>query len=619
MPISAAGGADGSHSGEIPPHSVPPRPNRHSGADDRALPAARPHPPSPELRGLAKQNEDGETRRRRLPLFRSRTRQTSSPEFPNQSPGTEKKEIVRATDSALSGPAQPHPVEALTVSLAQIDVALGYLKRSLPPGLADIVDFDDMEAIEDFLAGCAKLIKALEDTGVMEELMAAVASELTGPEGELANADTEESEQRSLLRRLLASPYPRIIALIAIATVLKTAAWYGLPSVSDDTVLASLGLGTLAHPVLRKVAATTAKIFGSWLIALTEYVPFTAATTIADKNDIHLARLRGILQPIDLGAFLGAAALLDHERIETHHLLGFTIAIIGSAFASWPDNELPVFERMLHDATKPDSAVSKTLASLREYTPVLKNRDPRESRGQLRTRKEEALALAKYLDADVTGQLESLKSALQSALASREQAVAACADSEPTEQEAAFIGQLRRVENTLVAARRLSDQLEELAAAAGEQSEQKAKRMKTLFNRAWWIAQGAAATGAVVFMLKEDPLATAVSLSVGATGIKTLAWFKHTTKEEQGLSPEKLTPKDLIARVLYSWRIAFFEYIELTIANSEADVVPVRGAIEAADAVWTTAFLSMVKGSEVKLRQLSGLLLAAFGIWIATR
>jgi len=91
--------------------------------------------------------------------------------------------------------------------------------------------------------------------------------------------------------------------------------------------------------------------------------------------------------------------------------------------------------------------------------------------------------------------------------------------------------------------------------------------------------------------------------------------------------PEKLTPTDpkrlelayKIARVLYSWRYAFFEYIELTIANGEADVVPVRGAIEGTDAVWTMAFLSMVKGAEVKLKQLSGLLLAAFGIWIATR
>lgn len=122
-------------------------------------------------------------------------------------------------------------------------------------------------------------------------------------------------------------------------------------------------------------------------------------------------------------------------------------------------------------------------------------------------------------------------------------------------------------------------------------------------------------------------MAAALSLSAGATGIKTLAWFKHTTKKDEELLPEKLTPKnperlDLaykIARVLYSWRYAFFEYIELTIADGEADVVPVRGAIEGTDAVWTMAFLSMVKGAEVKLKQLSGLLLAAFGIWIATR
>jgi len=608
-----------------PQDPVPPRRQTHSNTDDEPVSAARRHTPSPELRSLAKR-DDG-TQRRPWTLFRNGARQLPSPESPSEGPNARKKEIVRALGSAVSEQAQPHPVEALSASLGQVDVALAYLRRSLPPGLADIVDFSDIEAIEDFLAGSDKLIKALEETGLLEELMAAVAAELTGPEGELARSDTEESEQRSLVLRLLASPYVRIISLIAIATVLKTAAWYGLPSLSDDTVLASLSLGGLAHPALRKTVATTAKIVGSWLIALTEYIPFTTATTIADKNDIHLARFRGILQPIDLGAFLGAAALLDHETIEMHHLIGFAIVIAGSTLANWPDKELPTLERMLHDAVKPESATSKTLASLRQHTPVLKNTDPRESRSQLGARKTEALALAEYLDADVTAQLQLLKNALQGALASREQAVAACADSEPTEQEAALAGQLRKVEKMLAAVPRLSAQLEELAGAAGEQSEKKAMRMKTLFNRAWWIAQGAAATAAVVFMAKNDPMAAAVSLSAGATGIKTLAWFKHTTKKDNELLPAKLTPKDparldlayKIARVLYSWRIAFFEYIELTIANSEADVVPVRGAIEGADALWTTAFLTMVKGTEVQLKQLSGLLLSAFGIWIATR
>jgi uncharacterized protein (DUF486 family) len=611
-----------------PQDPVPPRPQKHSNTDGSALPAARPRAHAPQLRGLEQRNDADGTQRRWRTLFRSRARETPSPESPNQGPDAQKKDIIRAVDDAVSGQVQPHPVEALTVSLTQIDVALDYLKRSLPPGLADRVDdFGDIAAIEDFLAGSDKLIKALDNTGLIDELMAAVAAELAKADGGSEHADTEESEQRSMMRQMLASPYVRVISLAIVATLLKTAAWYGLPSVSDDTVLATLGMGTLAHPAFRKVVATTAKILGSWLIALTEYIPFTAATTIADKNDIHLARFRGILQPIDLGAFLGAAALLDNETIELHHYLGFAIVIAGSTLANWPDDELSPLDRVLRDATKPDSTMSKALASVREHTPVLRNKDPRDSRSQLRAREAEARALAEYLDADVTAQLESLKTALQSAIASGETAVAGCTDSEPTEQEAALGAHLRKVEKMSAAVRRLSVQLEELAGAAGDQSEQKAKRMKTLFTRAWWIAEGAAATAAAVFMFKDDPMAAAVSLSVGATGVKTLAWYKHTTKKDEELLPEKLRPNDperlelayKMARVLYSWRYAFFEYIELTIANGEADVVPVRGAIEGTDAVWTTAFLSMVKGTEIKLKQLSGLLLAAFGIWIATR
>jgi uncharacterized protein (DUF486 family) len=546
-----------------------------------------------------------------------------SPESAGQDPGASKKEIVRAVDGAISEQVQPNPVEALNASLPQIEVALSQLLRSLPPEFAEMLDFGAIETMEDFLAGSDKLLETLEQAGLLEALVEAM-----GPEGaEPAQANAEESEQRGRLRRAIASPYVPVISLAIVATLLKTAAWYGLPSVSDDTVLASIGLGALTHPALRKVAATAAKIVGSWLIALTEYIPFTTATSIADKNDIHLAKFRGILQPIDLGAFLGAAAMLDHEKIVLHHYIGFAIVIVGSALANWPDNELPPLERMLRDAAKPDAAMSKALASIREHTPVLKNKDPRESRGQLRARQSEALALAQYLNEDVTAQLESLKTSLQRALASRELAVADGADSEPTGLEPELGKQLRKVEKMLAAAPRLSEQLEDLARVAGEQSEQKAKRMKTVFTRAWWIAEAAAATAAIVFMAKDDPMAAALSLSAGATGIKTLAWFKHTTKKDEELLPKKLTPKnperlDLaykMARVLYSWRYAFFEYVELTIANSEADVVPVRGAIEGTDAVWTMAFLSMVKGAEVKLKQLSGLLLAAFGIWIATR
>lgn len=622
MPISAADGANG------PPDPKPLPPITHSRAGDDAPPAPRRQArASHELGGLTRRGaDDGTHQRRRLFRIRSAESQDASREFEGGDPGAPRNEIVRAVDGAVAELAATGAVAELGGSLAQIEVALAQLRNSLPPGLAEMFDSGALETMGDLLAESDKLLEAIQRAGLLdelEELMAAVAVEQIAP----AHEGAEESEQRSLLRRAWASPLVRVIALAVVATGLKTAAWYGLPSVSDDAVLASIGFGALAHPVLRKVVATTAKILGSWLIALTEYIPFTAATTIADKNDIHLAKFRGILQPIDLGAFLGAAALLDNEKIQTHHLVGFTIVIIGSALANWPDKELPALERMLRDAAKPDSAMSKGLASLREHTPVLKNKDPRESRSQLRAREAEALALAEYLEADVTTQLESLKTALQGALASCEQAVTAGADSEQTKQEAALAGQLRKVENMLAAAPRLSAQLEELAGAAGEQSEQKAKRMKTLFNRAWWIAQGAAATAAVVFMVKDDPMAAAVSLSAGATGIKTLAWYKHTTKKDEELLPAKLTPKDperldlayKIARVFYSWRIAFFEYIELTIANGEADVVPVRGAIEGADALWTTAFLSMVKGTEVQLKQLSGLLLSAFGIWIATR
>lgn len=618
MPISAAGGADG------PQNRVPPPPKEHPDNGDKAQPAARGRAQgSSELQGLPEENSRGEARRRWRSLFRTPAREMPSPESASQDTDALKKKIVRAVDGAISEQAQPNPLEALNASLPQIDVALSQLLRSLPPEFAETFDVGAIETMDDFLAGSDKLLEALEQAGVLDALMEAM-----GPEhAQSPQANGEESEQRSRLRRAIASPYVPVISLAIVATLLKTAAWYGLPSISDDTVLASIGLGALAHPALRKVVATAAKIVGSWLIALTEYIPFTTATSIADKNDINLAKFRGILQPIDLGAFLGAAAVLDHEKIGPHHYIGFAIVIAGSTLANWPDNELPPLERMLRDAAKPDSAMSNALASIREHTPILKNKDPRESRSQLRTRQSEALALAQYLNEDVTAQLKSLESSLQRALASRELAVADGADSEPTELEAELGKQLRKVEKMLAAAPRLSEQLEDLAREAGEQSEQKAKRMKTIFTRAWWIAQGAAATGAVVFMLKDDPMAAALSLSAGATGIKTLAWFKHTTKKDEELLPEKLTPTDpkrlelayKIARVLYSWRYAFFEYIELTIANGEADVVPVRGAIEGTDAVWTMAFLSMVKGAEVKLKQLSGLLLAAFGIWIATR
>ena len=101
------------------PHDpVPPRPQKHSNTDDSALPAARRHPPAPELRGLEQKGDADGTQRRRRTLFRSRARETPSPESPNQGPGVQKKDIVRAVDDAV-GQVQPHPVEALTASLTQ--------------------------------------------------------------------------------------------------------------------------------------------------------------------------------------------------------------------------------------------------------------------------------------------------------------------------------------------------------------------------------------------------------------------------------------------------------------------------------------------------------------------
>ncbi|MBU6487687.1 MAG: DMT family protein, partial [Burkholderiales bacterium] len=158
-----------------------------------------------------------------------------------------------------------------------------------------------------------------------------------------------------------------------------------------------------------------------------------------------------------------------------------------------------------------------------------------------------------------------------------------------------------------------------------EHSEQKSNRLKKLFNRGWWIAEGAVAVSSSIFLMKHDPMAAALTLSAGATGVKTLAWFKHTTKTDEELLPDMLTPKNpkllglaqKAARIGYSWGWAFFEYVQLTIANRVADVVPVRGAIEVMDLVWMATFMYMVKGDKLKWQQAAGLAAAAAGVGIA--
>lgn len=544
-----------------------------------------------------------------------------APESAGGSPNTPgKKEIVRAVAGAVPEKARPNPVEELNLSLQQFNDALAYLQRSLPPGLAEKFDFGTFQTVEQFVARNDDLLKAFQDAGLLAALMAPEGSEPAEPA-----ADAQESEQHSMLRRLAASPHFQSIAFAVLATVIKTTAWYGQTAVSDNATLGLVGAAALQNPAARTVLATAVKIVGSWLIALAEYVPFTAATNIADKNGIKLAKFRGILQPIDLGTFLAFVALVDNEPLKPQHFAGFGTVVVGSALANLPESDLPPLTRMLRDAEKADSKISKALASVREHTPILKNKDPRNSHIELKVRKTEALALAAHLRSDVATQLRSLQADLRSATTSRELAVADGADNEPTELEAALAKQLRRVDKMLAAIPKMSAELESLAGEAGEHSEQKANRLKKLFNRGWWIAEGALAVVSSIFLLKDDPMAAALTLSAGATGVKTLAWFKHTTKTDEELLPDMLTPSNpkllgaahKAARVAYSWGWAFFEYIQLTIANRVADVVPVRGAIEIMDLLWMATFMYMVKGDKLKWPQVAGLALASAGVGIA--
>jgi uncharacterized protein (DUF486 family) len=608
----------GAHGPEPQPHKKPQRARANSDFQNAqgAEPAAT---PSSELRELAAKGESREGRKRTL--FRSRKRDSQASQSTSGSPSAPQgKEIVRAVEGAVLDNTQPNPVEALNLSLQEVNDAVGFLRRALPPALAEKFDVGKFDTVEQFIAGNDKLLQAFRESGLLEALMAPEKMDLDKPA-----ADTPESEHHTLIRRLAASPHFQSIALAVLATVIKTTAWYGQTAVSDNATLKFIGAAALDNRAGRAVLATAVKIVGSWLIALAEYVPFTAATTIADKNGIKLAKFRGILQPIDLITFLAFVRFVDNQQLLPQQLGGLGVVVAGSALANMPEKDMLALERLRHDMEKKNTKMSKALGSLRAHTPILKNKDPRDSHIELKVRATEARALAKHLSDDVAPQLRSLQAELQTAIGQVQPALADGVEAEPTEQEAVLAKQSRRIGKMLEAIPKMVKELESLAGDAGEHSEQKSNRLKKLFNRGWWIAEGAVAVSSSIFLLKHDPMAAALTLSAGATGVKTLAWFKHTTKTDEELLPDMLTPKSpkllglaqKAARIGYSWGWAFFEYVQLTIANRVADVVPVRGAIEVMDLVWMATFMYMVKGDKLKWQQAAGLAAAAAGVGIA--
>ncbi|CAN7579600.1 DMT family protein [Trinickia sp. LjRoot230] len=509
----------------------------------------------------------------------------------------------------------------LSQSLDQLNQCVRFLQQELPPDIAAKLNLTTFASADEFAANADELLNVIRSFVVLGP---AANDPTTTNINAHALADIDESERHRLMMRMIRSPKFQAIALTFIATFLKTAAWYGqtLPVFTDDNVLAFFGAAGLTGSAARTAVATMLKALSSWTVpALLEYIAVTSANNIADKSG-DLSKVRAIGQTMDLAWFTVFLEFLKHEPLEAQNFAGLAVVVGGAIVANKPDSKLPRIDQILHELEPRDSKLSRMLAAVRNVTPGLKNADPRTSHIALREREKDARALVEHLNGEVCTQLQSLRDGIQGILSAPEALP-------PDVDVAELKRQLRRCDKLLKAIPKMSEQLGEVASDAENASAAKSEKMKKRFNTILWSTEALMAA-ATAIALKVDPAVSLVPVMIAATGLKNIAWYKHTTKTADEMRPKWLSfkqPKlqkivDATSRVVFSWKWAFFEYVYLAIADRVAqdnhiNLMTVRGPIEFVDLAWMATFMYMVKDQKLKWPQVTGLAMAGAGILIA--
>ena len=418
---------------------------------------------------------------------------------------------------------------------------------------------------------------------------------------------------------LATNPWTLMTLLWADATVKKTAAWY-LQGVLNPGVF---GSPTTPQPI---VDARRAEF--SHAIALGEYLSGVAGARVAEKHGIDQLKVRGaLIEPMDLGIFIGFEKLIKKDPIGARHLGGLFSSAFGSALMSMPDKWNDAIGRTLK---KPFAL----LAGRGDQGVVVRRLKPREVA-------KKAYSLLQLIDR-LFGPLKHMVLNVQ---AGRREVLNGNIEVDldqipptvhPSRRMLTAGGSVEAMRPALDSAQALANTAGELAQAmrSGQGGMNQLLGGTTHFSRNMlkYLYFGIASVihiGALTGALKtDDPKVKVALLSELAAGIKALAWALHTVIPDEKLLSARISPErrrlrsvtHLLEKIMLSWGlIAGVEYQALgrlvrIAGDNGIDLSKVRTGIAMADLAHTGAFMGMVKGEQFGPREAMALIFAGLGV-----
>lgn len=559
-------------------------------------------------------------------------------------PGTanEADRLALSASRATAGSGSADRIEAVvesatlpSTSLQEFQESLRQLALHLPDQAAQLTTYAaEIQNVHDFVARSPELLSALQVAFNSEPAPVNVDDTAEGSRhggGARSNVRDAAAALGVGAKNIATSPMTWAIGLSCLSTALKTAAWYGHTIIPDNRLLAP------GHAPHRDVALTAIKTALSWGIALAEYIPLTMANRVADKAGISLTSLRGVIEAMDLGWFVGFLKVVKHEPLNWHHYLGLVMAGAGCTIMNKPSSFLPgIDEGIARTQARAGNAIRRIGGRLRGAGDLERNDESR-SPAQVGNRQADVQALLERLG-PIQTQLQTVRDVIRAMLPAQStehfdrhvgQRLSDMPQSEAGTAEV-LAAHLARIDDLISESPQTSAVLRTVRDSLNELSTQAPDTLKKIFAGGWLVGEAVFAGVAAVLLKYDRPMGAALTLSAGATGVKTVAWYAHTVVPDDKLLPTALTPAGPLQRELahtavkiaMSWAIAMFEYIPLTLAHRTADqhdinLAKVRGAIAAMDLVWLAAFMLMVKGEKLEWQHFLGLTLAGAGVAVA--